>query len=99
MVYPSVSVGRLQSASRKTQRAEAITFYAMPKKKIPYNKAGIQRSSQAASLPPSGLSASGEEVNTKEMNHIPNANLCMSKPRNYVVIGKQALFRMPSGTK
>lgn len=35
MVYPSVSVGRLQSASRKTQRAEAITFYAMPKKKYP----------------------------------------------------------------
>lgn len=39
--------------------------------------------------------ASGEELDTKEMNHILHANLYMSKPHHYALIRKPALFETP----
>lgn len=86
-----MSHGRLQSALRKTYREpRAITFYATKKKeKKNYNKAGIQWRSQAgfpSLLQVSG--ASGEELDTKDMNHRSNANLYMSKPHNYMLVRK-----------
>lgn len=85
MAYPTES-WKTPVSLKKTQRE------LKSRHKTNYSEAGIQCRSQAgfpSLLQVSG--ASGEELDTKEMNHIGNANLCMSKPHNYTLIRKQSI--------